>query len=254
MPSATFRRYSIQCQCKEMSGSRLICAFGLVAIFCEISVIVSAHDVATVIFGGPETSAERFIDAFQKTSESEFTDLVLDKVGGSRCPIVVFSKDNLCVEDLSKQKLKLPNNVVYLPSVSDPLTALWNLDSYNVSKDEKPESISDGQLIIVQFTDFNSILEIYKILKLSSPDVIGIITGKSCGYSRSERTRRAAVTPRASGDELIAQSDRVLLFVREGIYAKVKSSANKPRCFSQLLVYENPIAKRRPRFTQKFFY
>ncbi|XP_012257601.1 uncharacterized protein LOC105686914 [Athalia rosae] len=207
-----------------MSGSRLIYAFGLAILLSQISVILSGGSVPVVFIGSENQKLGDHVSALGVLQKEEFDSVVEAKVGVSRKPIVVFSRDNLCVEELRQQKYGKDdfNTIYYFPAVDSPLSTLSNLKSYNVSTDDKPESIDDGQVYIVTVANLSTIPELYKSFKALNSEVHVVVTGESCSYSRSERSKRA-VTVRAE-PELIVQVDKILLYSSQGIYVKFPES------------------------------
>lgn len=205
-----------------MSSPLIISAFGLV-ILCQISVILSADVVPVLILTGKNSAPPEPVNPLTKTLSSAFTELLENEVGGSRLPIVVFKKANFCTEDFTQQKLDLGifGNFNYLPAVEDPLETLYNLPYYNISSEEKPEDIGYGQMIVVPVQELNNVVELFKNLLANNPNVIAVITGSSCGYNRSERTRRA-VTSRATENEIVVHEDRILFYSSNGIHFKVR--------------------------------
>ena len=102
-------------------------------------------------------------------------------------------------------------SLTFLPSVEFGLSVFENLSSYNVTIGDDLESVPEGQLVLVQVTDLNAIPEIYNMVKESSPNLIVALTGKSCGYSSSERIKRQA-PPRSDSLHLIINDDKKIRF------------------------------------------
>lgn len=89
----------------------------------------------------------------------------------------------------------------HFSAVEAPLMAFDKLSLYNRSEEEKPSSISDGQLISTRATDFDAMTNTYNTLRESSSNLIGAFIGKSC--SKSERRKRAAVDKKPATDSFI---------------------------------------------------
>ncbi|XP_015585471.1 V-type proton ATPase subunit S1 [Cephus cinctus] len=198
-----------------MLGSRFIVALGLL-ISLQIVTTLAGDTVPVLLWGGEATSSPlSAANPLLKTSPVEFEGILAEKVGGSQPPVLLFVRDNLCVEDLSHHKnafLDLNNggSLTYLPAVDRPLSVFENIPAYNQTSDDTPEFISDGQLVTVSITNLDTIPEIYKTVQESSPNLLIGLTGRSCSYSRSERTRREVM---AQNDTyFLVTSDRVLLY------------------------------------------
>ncbi|KAI4479545.1 hypothetical protein M0804_010942 [Polistes exclamans] len=176
----------------------------LVCIFCNILTarcnILSGDTVPVLLWGSsPElNSRPTAVNPLLRTSQSEFTQILNSKTDNSQPPVIVFVKDSLCVEDLTQHKedLRQVTNrslLAYLPAVESPLSVFEDFSSYNQSYDDNIDTISDGQLVIKPIISLDSISELYRNIKDSSPYLIAALTGRSCSYSRSERTKRANV-------------------------------------------------------------
>lgn len=137
--------------------------------------------------------------------------------------------------------------LAYLPAVESPLSVFEDYPSYNQSYDDDVDSISDGQLLIKPITTLDAISEIYRSIKDSTPNLIAALTGRSCGYSRSERIRRETVDNNADtykstkdsspsalatcnncnasigSNEFVVRGERVLLYGSQSPAIKVNS-------------------------------
>ncbi|KAI4503007.1 hypothetical protein M0802_002051 [Mischocyttarus mexicanus] len=230
----------------------------LVCIFCNILTArcntLSGGDAVPVLLWGssPElNSRPTGVNPLLRTSQAEFTEILNSKTDNSQ-PVIVFVKDSLCVEDLTQHKedLRQVTNrslLAYLPAVESPLSVLEDLSSYNQSYNDDTDTVSDGQLVIKPIISLDSISELYRNIKDSSPYLIAALTGRSCSYSRSERTRRANVDdiPDAlritrdvnsnivcsetcafgnSSTEFIIRGDRVLLYGSQFPLIKTKNA------------------------------
>lgn len=90
-----------------MKNSRLLITWVLgLVLFCEISTIQASTGVPVLIWGGDSrtTSNKILVNPFERTSQEDFTKIVTKFVGGSLNPLLVFVKDDLCVEDLANSK------------------------------------------------------------------------------------------------------------------------------------------------------
>lgn len=199
------------------------------AISCQLLATFAGDAVPVLLLGGDySVSLPSAENPLFKTSEMEFEKILMKKMGGTQPPILVFVRDNLCIEDLTKHKEGLSqfnytSSPVYLPAVDSPLYAFENLSFYNYSTKVKPELISDGQLVVTRVTDLNAIFETYKTVRESSPNLITVLTGRSCSYGRSERTRRDT-SVRDDTSKFLVSTDRVLLYSSEGLHLKVSQS------------------------------
>ncbi|XP_046490257.1 V-type proton ATPase subunit S1 [Neodiprion pinetum] len=205
-------------------GSRKMFALGFL-ILVEISAIICGDVAPVLICGGDAADRLEPANPLIKTSQTEFTEILANKVGGSRSPMVVFEQENFCVEDITRNKHQLSGLGLcdYLSAVEAPLSSLEDLDGYNVSREEKPETIEDGQAVIVSISELSTVPELYRNLVANNPNLIAILTGVSCSYNRLERTRRA-VTARNDTDAILFYADRILFYSPSGIYAKTGSN------------------------------
>ncbi|XP_015112995.1 uncharacterized protein LOC107038412 [Diachasma alloeum] len=178
-------------------------------------------DAVPVLIWGGDSPASGLspVNPFRNTSQEDFEKIVARKVGGAHAlaPVLVFMRDNLCVEDFVQHRkdlmqLKKGGSLQYLPAVQSPLSVFENLSSYNQSVEEELDTVSDGQLIITKATDLDSVFETFNMIKESSPNLIAALTGRSCSYSRSERVRRAAEAKADNQTEfIIARNESRLL-------------------------------------------
>ncbi|XP_046750623.1 V-type proton ATPase subunit S1-like [Diprion similis] len=204
-------------------GSLKMFALGLL-ILVEISAIICSDVAPVLLCGGAATDHSKSSNPLLKTSQSEFAEILANKVGGSHDPMVIFEMENLCVEDLTQNKQHLSGlgPCDYVPSVEAPLSILEDLEEYNISR-EKPEAIEDGQAFIVSISEISAVPELYRNLLAVNPNLIAVVTGASCSYSRSERTRRA-VAAKDDTDVILFYVDRILFYAKSGISVKSGSS------------------------------
>ncbi|XP_015179456.1 PREDICTED: uncharacterized protein LOC107067990 [Polistes dominula] len=250
----------------------------VVCIFCNILTAkcntLSGDTVPVLLWGSsPElNSPPTAVNPLLRTSQSEFTQILNSKTDNSQPPVIVFVKDSLCVEDLTQHKedLRQVTNrslLAYLPAVESPLSVFEDFSSYNQSYDDNIDTISDGQLVIKPIISLDSISELYRNVKDSSPYLIAALTGRSCSYSRSERTKRANVdnisdtsrnirdtyanpglkcndncTVGSNNTEFIVRGERVLLYGSQLPFIKTKDMdsfknlstlSNCLECYSQ---------------------
>ena len=89
-----------------MRDSRYVLTWvlGIVLIFPTLP--TQAGNAVPVLIWGGETSISPpiLVNPLQKTSQAEFEKIVTKKVGGSQRPVLVFVRDNLCVEDFTQHK------------------------------------------------------------------------------------------------------------------------------------------------------
>lgn len=160
-----------------------------------------ANDLApALIWGGDSSSSSSFNgNPLARTSSSDFQKIVENKIGSSSSspPVVVFIKEKLCNEDITRnpskdlKELNTIENLQFYPSVESSLTAFEKLSSYNQSTEDKPSSISDGQLVFTYVTDLETVVSTYKNLKELNPNIITALVGESCIHSKTERRKRA---------------------------------------------------------------
>lgn len=92
-------------------------------------------------------------------------------------------------------------NLAYIPAAEPPLSVFQKLPEYNITTDEEPESIDNGQLVIANITDLSIVSQLYNTLLEKNADLIGGLSGMSCTYSsRSERSKRAAANDKKEVD------------------------------------------------------
>lgn len=80
------------------------------------------------------------------------------------------------------------------------------------------DSVSEKQLFIMPINNLDIILEIYKTIKESSPNLVVILTGRCCSYRRSERIKRDASSDNST---FVVKSNRVLLYSSQPLSLKV---------------------------------
>lgn len=204
--------------------------FSLTLLFfvsCNIFTI-HAGDAVPVLLWGSSTELDSHpsrVNPLLKTSQEEFNQILNSKMDNLQPPVLVFVKDSLCVEDLTQHKEDLQqvtnrSLLAYLPAVKSPLSVFEDLSLYNQSYDDNVDSILDGQLVIKPIISLDTISEVYRSIKESSPNLIAALTGRSCSYSRSERVRRE-ITASNSSDKFIVKGERVLLYSSELPYIKL---------------------------------
>ncbi|XP_063988750.1 V-type proton ATPase subunit S1 [Diachasmimorpha longicaudata] len=186
--------------------------------------------VPVLIWGGDAPASDLSpVNPFRNTSQEDFEKIVTRKVGDAHAPapVLVFMRDNLCVEDFVQHKkdlmqLKKGGSLQYIPAVQSPLSVFENLASYNKSVEEEFDTVSDGQLIITKATDLDSVFETFNMIKESSPNLIAALTGRSCSYSRSDRVRRAVEVKSGNETEFIIARNESRLLARadEALFRK----------------------------------
>ncbi|XP_008559996.1 V-type proton ATPase subunit S1 [Microplitis demolitor] len=208
--------------------------FGLGLIFSTVT--SSITDVPVLIWGGDSStkSISKPFNLFDKTSQKDFKDIVTKKVGDSQLPVIVFYKESFCREDVTLhdndqwKQLKKFGSLQYIPEVDRPFMIIETLPFYNQSSDEDLNSVSNGQLVINRANDLDFVFETFKMLKESSPYLLGILTGKTCTLSRPDRIKRAAATaePLAQNDTdpIFVQSERVLFYLEKPPALQMKGS------------------------------
>lgn len=89
-----------------MTNLRFVFAWILGVTFVYNALPVNAGDAVPVLIWDGETAGSPSISVnpLQKTSQLEFEKIVMKKVGGSQRPVLVFVRDNLCVEDFTQHK------------------------------------------------------------------------------------------------------------------------------------------------------
>ncbi|XP_054001568.1 V-type proton ATPase subunit S1-like [Hylaeus anthracinus] len=218
-----------------MTQFRSVFSFVLTLIVVsQISSLHAENAVPVLLWGGladtdSETSA---VNPFLKTSSKEF-DLFLRKKLETSPPVLLYVKDNLCVEDLVKHKQNLHtvatgDSLKYFPAVEKAVNVVEDLPSYNQTYDDYTDSKSEGQLSIMPITNLDIVPETYKTIKESSPNLIAILTGRSCSYSRSERVKRDTSTLSSNSSAFIASSERILLYSSQALSLKLVDVINLP--------------------------
>lgn len=165
------------------------------AIFAQLAIAHAINVVPVMLWCGDSSSS--LINPLQKTSRPEFEGILAEQLGKSQPPMIVFVKDNFCVEDVKyhKQSLQQLNNagsLTYLTSVESALSVFENLSPYNITVEDDLESITEGQLALIQINDLNAVPDIYNMVRESTPNLIVALTGKSCGYATLERVKRVS--------------------------------------------------------------
>lgn len=207
-----------------MRRSRYLFTFFLafvIAIASRIGGSLAGDAVPALLWGdsvstNTETTA---VNPFQKTSSKEFSE-TLHCILKSQPPVLVLLKDNLCVEDFTQHKEQFQQatsggSYRFLPAVVHPLSAIKDLPLYNQTstEDADTDSIPDGQLVIKPVANLDSIFGLYNAIKNSSPNLVVVLTGKSCNYRRLERTKRdTTLTDGASTVPSIWAKEKYILF------------------------------------------
>lgn len=177
-----------------------------------------------LIWGGDSLSSNSFDgNPLVRTSTSDFQKIVENKIGSALSPVVVFIKEKLCNEDITRtsskdfKELNTIENIQFYSSVESSLSAFEKLSSYNQSSEEKPSSISDGQLIFTYVPDLETVVGTYKSLKESNQNLIAALVGESCIYSKTERRKRAAGDDKQSNAFIFPgkYKSRVLLYTSQ---------------------------------------
>ncbi|XP_076631287.1 uncharacterized protein LOC143346748 [Colletes latitarsis] len=195
-------------------------------VVSEISPLHAENAVPVLLWGGSANSDSGInaVNPFLKTTRNEFDSFLRKKLETSP-PVLLYVKDNLCVEDLVKHKENLHtvttgDSLNYFPAVEKAVNAVEDLPSYNQTYNDYMDSISEGQLSIMSISNLDIISETYKTIKDSSPTLIAILTGRSCSYSRSERVKRET-TAENNSTAFIVVSKRVLLYSSQALSLKL---------------------------------
>ncbi|KOC63704.1 V-type proton ATPase subunit S1 [Habropoda laboriosa] len=201
--------------------------FLVLTIAFEILPSHADNAVPVLLWGGSVNSdlAISAVNPFLKTTSEEF-DLFLRKKLENSPPVLLYVKDNLCIEDLVQhkehlQKVVTGDSLRYFPAVEKAVNTVEDLPSYNQTYNDYVDSVSDGQLLIVPISNLDIIPETYKTIKDSSPNLIALLTGKSCSYRRSERIKRDTPGKDAS-KHFIVSSNRVLLYSSQPLSLKIE--------------------------------
>ncbi|XP_012288603.1 uncharacterized protein LOC105704173 [Orussus abietinus] len=215
----------------QVDKSLSIYAFALLLLFqIQIPGVISGNTVPVLMWGGG--APDHFIGSrnpLQKTPQYEFETFMKKSVAKTQPPILVYVKDNLCVEDLTQHKKVLlqlndTGSLIYLPGVDLPMLVFEELDSYNWSSKvpDQPESLPNRNVFVTHVGDLDAVPENFKMINESTPSVLAVLTGKSCIYSRPDRRRRSVGAENST--DFIVSTDRVLLYSKEGPYIKVPES------------------------------
>ncbi|OAD53277.1 V-type proton ATPase subunit S1 [Eufriesea mexicana] len=202
-----------------------LCFVLIITVVFEILPSHADNAVPVLLWGGSVNSdlATSAVNPFLKTTSEEF-DLFLRKKLENSPPVLLYVKDNLCIEDLVKhkqhlQKVTTGDSLHYFPAVEKAASTVEDLPSYNQTYNDYMDSISDGQLLIVSISNLDIIPETYKTIRDSNPNLIAVLTGKACSYRRSERVKRDNYKENAS-EPFIVISPRVLLYSSQGLLVK----------------------------------
>ncbi|CAK9807769.1 V-type proton ATPase subunit S1 [Anthophora quadrimaculata] len=179
----------------------VFCVILVLTVAFEISSIHADNAVPVLLWGGSVNSDLTIsaVNPFLKTTSEEF-DLFLRKKLENSPPVLLYVKDNLCIEDLVRHKQHLQKVVTgdslrYFPAVEKAVNTLEDLPSYNQTYSDYVDSVSDGQLLIMPIR-------------------------KSCTYRRSERVKRDSSGNDAS-KHFIVSSNRVLLYSSQPLSLKM---------------------------------
>ncbi|XP_076240622.1 uncharacterized protein LOC143183091 [Calliopsis andreniformis] len=193
-------------------------------VVLQISSLRADNAVPVLLWDGSSNSdsATSAVNPFLKTSREEF-DAFLRKKLENFPPVFLFVKDNLCIEDLMKHKQHLhkiiaSDSLYYFPAVEKAVNVIEDLPSYNHTYNDYMDSISDKQLLIMPINNLDIIPDVYKTIKESSPNLIAILTGRSCSYRRSERVKRDTPTDNST---FVVKSNRVLLYSSQPLLLKI---------------------------------
>ncbi|CAK9807771.1 V-type proton ATPase subunit S1 [Anthophora quadrimaculata] len=204
----------------------VFCVILVLTVAFEISSIHADNAVPVLLWGGSVNSDLTIsaVNPFLKTTSEEF-DLFLRKKLENSPPVLLYVKDNLCIEDLVRHKQHLQKVVTgdslrYFPAVEKAVNTLEDLPSYNQTYSDYVDSVSDGQLLIMPISNLDIIPETYKSIKDSTPNLVALLTGKSCTYRRSERVKRDSSGNDAS-KHFIVSSNRVLLYSSQPLSLKM---------------------------------
>ncbi|CAK9824647.1 V-type proton ATPase subunit S1 [Anthophora retusa] len=204
----------------------VFCVILVLTVAFEISSIHADNAVPVLLWGGSVNSDLTIsaVNPFLKTTSEEF-DLFLRKKLENSPPVLLYVKDNLCIEDLVRHKQHLQKVVTgdslrYFPAVEKAVNTVEDLPSYNQTYSDYVDSVSDGQLLIMPISNLDIIPETYKSIKDSTPNLVALLTGKSCTYRRSERVKRDASGNDAS-KHFIVSSNRVLLYSSQPLSLKM---------------------------------
>lgn len=77
--------------------------------------------------------------------------------------------------------------------------------------EEELESVSEGQLVITEVTDLDSVTKTFDLIKKSTPHLVAALTGNYCSY-RSERGKRAAEMADSNNTDVFLIETQRLLF------------------------------------------
>ncbi|KAL7289921.1 hypothetical protein TKK_0016308 [Trichogramma kaykai] len=179
------------------SANIFICLSSLVLLAMSAVPLAEAGNSVPVMLWYGESS-NNLVNPLHKTSKHEFEETLLKRLGKTHPPLILFVKDSFCIEDINKhknlQQLNNAGSLTYLPSVESALSVFENLSLYNISysTERDLDSVSEGQLAILQVSDLNAIPEIYNLLRELSPNLKVALTGKTCSHT-NDRIKRQAV-------------------------------------------------------------
>lgn len=217
-----------------MTKSHTAFSFALVTLTVVSNILpLHADNAVPVLLWGGSSSTDSDprsppVNPFLKTSREEFDSFLRKKLDDSP-PVILYVKDNLCVEDFMKHKQHLQgivasDSLYYFPAVEKAVNAIEDFPLYNQTSTDYTDSIAKGQLLITPVGNLDVIPGMYKTLRDSSPNLIAILTGRSCGYRRSERLKREA--PTDNNSTFVVSSQRVLLYSSQRLSLKVPGIAD----------------------------
>ena len=216
-----------------MTKSHTAFSFALVTLTVVSNILPLHADnaVPVLLWGGSTDSDPRTsppVNPFLKTSREEFDSFLRKKLDDSP-PVILYVKDNLCVEDFMKHKQDLrgivaSDSMYYFPAVEKAVNAIEDFPLYNQTSTDYTDSIAKGELLITPVGNLDVIPGMYQMMRDSSPNLIAILTGRSCGYRRSERLKRD--TPTDKNSTFVVSSQRVLLYSSGRLSLKVPDIAD----------------------------
>nr|XP_031842941.1 uncharacterized protein LOC116431521 [Nomia melanderi] len=202
----------------------------VLAVVSQISPLYANNAVPVLIWGGAGSdsdSGRHSINPFLKTIRKEFESFLHEKLEGLP-PVLLYVKQNLCVEDLKKHKQHLQptitgDSVYYFPAVETAVNVIEDLPFYNTTYTDYTDSISEGQLSVMTISNLDTVPQTYETLKESNPNLTAILTGRLCSYRQSERVKRDVAE---DDDSFVVQSDRVLLYSSQRLLMKIPEENN----------------------------
>lgn len=106
--------------------------------------------------------------------------------------------------------------------VESPFEILNNLPTHNVTMIDSVDYVMNSQVVLTEVENLDSVVKTYQTVKDSSPNVIGVLTGRECKFAVNERSKREDTNDTSAIIISEANANKgVLAYIRQGIWMKV---------------------------------